>query len=114
MPKIFVVEDDSFFHDLWQEQLKGFAELIFATNVNEAEERFSQNPDIDAIVMDGCLSNNGFDTGDLIVSFRARFSGPIIASSGSGKIRRIMVSRGCDYECDKSGVAKKLREIFGQ
>jgi len=112
VPKVLVLEDALDTCGLLKLQLEGEAELVFANSIEEARKNFTENPEIAAIVVDGCLSSDTLDTEPLVREFRATFHGPMIASSGDPYHRQQLINVGCNYECAKECIAIKLREIL--
>ncbi|MBI4156033.1 MAG: response regulator [Candidatus Zambryskibacteria bacterium] len=113
MKKVLIVEDDSDWQSIWKRKLEGKIQTITASSVEEGERLFNENPDVDAIVMDACLSGEEPDTPPLVTKIRQTFNGPMIAASGSSTFRQCLKSYGCDYESKKHNVSDKVLEILG-
>ena len=111
--KVLVVEDQDYLHDKWRRELDGKVVLVSALSIEEAEEKFSANPDIDAIVMDACVPGDEPTTPPLVRKFRETFTGPIIAISSLPEYRAKLVSAGCDHESRKDALPAKLLEVLG-
>ena len=117
--KVFVIEDSIFFHKLWGKALEGKVELIWAISIEEAKVKFADNPDITAIVMDGCIIEGGalskaLNTESLVKEFhQIKPEVPIIAVSGNPEFREKLVQAGCSHECRKHSVPAKLCKILG-
>jgi DNA-binding NarL/FixJ family response regulator len=112
MKKVLIVEDHRFLQEQWKEELSGKVEILSAFSISEAEEKFVENSDIDLIVMDACVPGNNPNTSPLVEKFRATFVGPMIATSSISGYRQQLMRAGCDYECPKEGVVKKLSELL--
>jgi CheY-like chemotaxis protein len=112
MKKILIVEDSQLLQMVWKKTFAGKLEVICAFSVSEAEEKFTIHSDIIAIVMDGCVPGTEFNTGPLVIKFRAKFTGPIIAVSSFPHLRQELVSAGCSHQCDKMFLPQKLREVL--
>ncbi len=114
--KVLIVEDMEEFHVLWKGYLNDFSSeivLLSAFSIEEAEELFSANSDIDAIVMDACVPGDEPNTQPLVRKFRKTFAGPIIASSSVEEYRKELIKAGCDYESEsKATLPEKLLEIL--
>lgn len=115
-PKVLVVEDDRATQDGWNTTLKGLVNLVSAYTIEEAREAFTANPDIVAIVMDGCVPGDGDldnpNTRSLVCDLRLTFKGPIIAASGSPYYGNLLVEAGCTYRCEKKDVPRKILDIL--
>ena len=111
--KVLVVEDEEYMHEIWRWELDGKVVLLSAVSVAEAEEQFTANPDIVAIVMDACVPGSLPNTLPLVRKFRETFKGPIIAISSNKSYRRQLVRAGCDHESTKNFLPQKLLEILG-
>ena len=115
MKKILFVEDEYHFQRKWNEVLGGKALILHATSISKAEELFESNPDVAAIVMDGCVDGGVIDTIPLVKKIRETFSGPIVAASSSTTYTNMLVEAGCDYRApfgDKKAVPRMLVEMF--
>ncbi len=110
--KILIVEDLELQNFIYREQMERYFELLFATTHQEALKLFSDNSDIELIVMDAYLEGDTPDTIPLVTYFRKSFSKTIIATSSDIKYRKYLLSAGCDLECDKNEVAKVVRKIL--
>lgn len=113
MNKVLIIEDKKFLQDGWKRELEGKAEVISALSIAEAEKQFFANPDIVAIVMDACVPGEEPTTLPLVRKFRATFTGPMIAISGSQSYRNWLLQAGCDHECPKHSVVQTLTELLG-
>jgi CheY-like chemotaxis protein len=106
-PKILIVEDEYACRDLCHKGLKealgedGYIGLE-ATTHGQAEEIFTQNPDISVIIMDACLDGDAQDTLGLVKKFRETFKGPMIAASRLADYNTLLCNAGCDFRVKKS------------
>ncbi len=113
MKKILVVDDEDFFHEIIRKKLKDKVTILSAFTIEQAEEVFSANPDLDIIVMDACVPGDSPTTPPLVRRMREIFSGPIIATSSLGRYRRKLVEAGCDHESIKYTLPEKISGILG-
>jgi CheY-like chemotaxis protein len=113
MNKVLIVEDEGYLHDEWRRELNNKVVLISALSIREAEEQFTANSDISAIVMDACVPGDSPTTPHLVRKFRKTFAGPIIAISNFSEYRAKLVSAGCDHESRKDALPQKLLEVLG-
>lgn len=113
LKKILIVEDLRHLHEMWIIMLKEKVQIISAFTIEEAREKFKDNPDITLITIDGCVPGESFNTEPLVREFRKTFKGPIIAASRSLFFRTLLKEAGCDYECSKNELPKKILEILG-
>ncbi|MFA6338715.1 MAG: hypothetical protein WCW87_01485 [Candidatus Paceibacterota bacterium] len=114
MKKVLVVEDQKWFHDALHHWFDGDLKIVSALSIKEAEKQFASNPDIDVILMDGCVPGNEFNTRALVLKFRETFNGPMIAISSIEEYQDLLVEAGCSHKSEK-GVKtfKLLGEILG-
>ena|SRR3989344_3460464 len=111
---VLVVEDEEYWQDRWKRELDGKVVLVSALSIEEAEEKFATNPDIDAIVMDARMPGGSPSTTlPLVRKLREIFTGPIIASSSLGSYRQRLVQAGCNHESEKESLPQKLLEVLG-
>ncbi len=119
MKKVLAVEDEKMWHNVWRRQIEFSSRngsgiiLISAFSVEEAEEQFAANPDLDAIVMDACVPGRALTTPPLVRKFREIFKGPMVAISGDEEYQEMLLKAGCDHRASKEAVVQKLFEIFG-
>lgn len=111
--KVLVVEDEEYLHGSWHRELGSQVVLVSALSIKEAEEKFAANPDIDAIVMDACVSGDSPTTPPLVRKLRETFTGPMIAISSLESYRWQLVQAGCDHESTKDSLPQKLLEVLG-
>ena len=62
--------------------------------------------------MDACVPGDWPNTMPLVRKIRQTFVGPIIANSSLLEYRKKLLEAGCDYECEKGEVAKKVLELI--
>ncbi len=102
--KVLIVEDDL------RQQAEYFRyfsragfEVLQAETLEKAEELFRKNKnDINAIVLDGCIGGDDFNTLDLSRKFRAEFQGLMVAAVTSEEVRGWLVTDGgCNIGCEK-------------
>lgn len=113
MKKVLLVEDKSFYHQMYQERLGDKVEIISAFTIEEAEQLFSSEDGFDAIVMDACVPGDSPTTPPLVRMIRETFTGPMIAISSLNSYRHKLMEAGCDYEATKAGLPQKLITILG-
>jgi|SRR3989338_2547224 len=111
--KVLVVEDEEYIYEDWRRELGNKVVLISALSIKEAEEHFTANPDIAAIVMDACVPGDEPTTLPLVRKFRETFTGPMIAISSVGSYRQELIEAGCDHESEKADLPQKLIEVLG-
>jgi len=119
MNKVLVVDSNKVLREMWPRLFKGKYEIITASSVVEARQKFKDHSDIKAIVLgDLDLSVNNLSLSDskvlsdLVVEFRETFEFRIITASTDPKLRRDLVSCGCDGECEKYALKDLLKVIF--
>lgn len=116
MKKILVVGSPKAVQDNSASELKGAAEILFASSTKAAEKHFAANPDLAAIVIDGCLRGGEPKTLAIVDKFRRirLFWGPMIAASDCYELNQKLIRAGCSSGCPKSDVPKRLREALEQ
>lgn len=115
--KILMVDDQIF----WHEQLcRGLAgkpvEIISALNLAEAYRLFILNYNLDAVVVDDCLSEgmaDAVDTLDFVAEVRRGFSGIMLACCSDCNHGAMLVSAGCNEQVLKSRLIEKLLDLCG-
>jgi DNA-binding response OmpR family regulator len=112
MKKVLIVEDYPDMNKAYEYGMRDNFELLFAVNHEQALDLFAKNNDVDLIVMDACLKGDVPDTIPLVTEFRKTFTGPIIATSSSVEYRKALLNAGCTFQCEKSQVAQRAREIL--
>ncbi len=74
---------------------------------------FFETPNIDLIVMDGCVNNEDtIDSLPLIEKMRLTYKGDIIAASGSSYFRDLMCEVGCNYCSVKGKVTDVIKRLL--
>ncbi|MDD5438111.1 MAG: hypothetical protein PHC70_03120 [Patescibacteria group bacterium] len=90
--KILIVEDDAQMAMTFERAIEGFARskgisatVLKADNTDDAYELFVENPDFDAVLLDGSPTGHGFsDTYKLALAIRLRSNKcRLVATSGS-------------------------------
>ncbi|MFA6274425.1 MAG: hypothetical protein WC662_04660 [Candidatus Paceibacterota bacterium] len=104
-PTIFIVEDDLKLQmETYPHWFKEDFILLQAYNLEQANKIFSENPNPEVIIMDGCLGGDDFNTGDLVKKIRETYNGPIIATSST--FSGDLVAAGCNYQSSKKDVGR--------
>ncbi len=101
MKKVLIVDDDPFWHRIYILYLKNKVEIISAYSVEEATEKFRENPDISAVVMDACVPGSQVNTEPLVREMRKTFKGPMLATSSESENCHRLFFAGCDDTCEK-------------
>lgn len=109
---VLVVEDRTDLQSFWQQKLADTITILSATTIEEAEDLFSANPNIDAIALDACVPGDDLNTLPLLRLFKRTFNGPIIAISGSSEYRETLVKHGCTHECRKADLPQTLSMLL--
>ena len=113
MKKILFIEDDENWQTNYKDIFEDTATILQATTLKDAEELFLKHPDVDIIVVDGCLNENDvLDTLPLIKKIRETYKGPMIAASGHEEFRHKMVLAGCNKQREKYDVIDLIREML--
>ena len=101
--KVLIVEDRDTTQSGYRASLQDDVQLLQAFTIEQAREIFGANPDIDLIVMDGCVPGFEINTPPLVREFRKTFRGPIIATSSSSDYRQELMLAGCSHEVGSKG-----------
>lgn len=111
---VLVIEDEAIIILDWQNSLKRLPiQLTPAVSLEEAERLFPIKENWDAIVVDGCLGGDNFNTEALVRAIRERgYTGPMIAASKSPDIRKLLISAGCDEESPKEFVPAHIVKVL--
>ena len=113
MKKILIVEDDRVVQNQYSHVFRDKVSTLQAFSIKEARSLFSENPDVDLIVMDACVDNlYEIDSLGLISEMRETFLGPMVASSRSPVFQDKLMNAGCDYKASKFQVPEKVFEIL--
>ena len=111
--KVLIVEDSVQWHKTYVRALAGKnIQILSALTIEQAEEMFTSNPDIKAVVMDACVPGDDPTTLPLTKKFRETFSGPMIAISRRDDFRTRLMTSGCDHECPKQDLLQKLCQVL--
>ncbi len=108
MKKVLIVEDDIQTQNLLQKLLSGTVHIFSAFTIEEAEEFFKNNPDIDIVTMDGCVPGENINTIPLIQLMRRSFKGPMVACSGNSDYQSILLDSGCNLKSEKKDLPKTI------
>ncbi|MDD4290580.1 MAG: response regulator [Patescibacteria group bacterium] len=100
---IFLIDDNKNLHNILDFSFQKNTNLLHAYTLEEAQKIFCENLDIDLILIDGCLNENGvLDTVPFVKMARQNgFQGIIIAMSSDNEFNTKLVEAGCDKQCDK-------------
>lgn len=112
MKKVLIVEDDFGLQASWKRDLESSVILFAADSINAAEKLFTENQDIDLVVMDACVPGDSPTTIPLIHKIRETYKGPMIATSSISAYRKMLMEAGCNIECIKQDVVKKVLEVL--
>jgi CheY-like chemotaxis protein len=112
--KVLIIEDDKPLLETMMAFLEGWLNVVSADSVDSAREVFAAHPDLDAIVMDGCIEGPGELPNSLVLvlEFRRTFKGPMIAVSNSDEYQDRLMEAGCDHKSYKGHVHRKLKELL--
>jgi CheY-like chemotaxis protein len=100
LPKILIVEDRRVVRETFKLFLGGEADIIFATNPEEAKSVIDNNSDIALMAVDGSLVKKG-DGAEVVNYARQKsFSCPIVAISGDDNSE--LIKAGADEEVSKA------------
>jgi len=98
-PRILLVEDLDILAQVWIQELKGIAEVVWADNKREAENQYIENPDFELIVMNCCVPGCVPNTMDLVKMIRQTgFTEPIIARSGAPAYCDALIAVGATHQ----------------
>ncbi|MDP1833436.1 MAG: response regulator [Candidatus Moranbacteria bacterium] len=113
MSKVLVIEDhDGYFRRI-NEELNGKVEVLRATTLEEGEDLFRRNTDIDLIIMDACVPGDRPNSMSLVRKIvQAGFTKPIIACSGLYEYREELLNAGATHDAKKNKVAELALEIL--
>jgi len=105
MKNILLIEDDVECLKDWEIRLTRFLNkfnlnIVCTTSVGQAKLVFPTEK-WDAIVFDGCIGGNDFNSPDLIREMRKTATCPMIAASSNPDLIPHMREAGCDYEVEK-------------
>lgn len=109
--KVLVVEDNERWQATFARSFGQDFQLLQATTIQQGEELFLANPDIGIVIMDACVPGDYVNTIPLVKKIRETFNGKMIASSGGGIFRKMLMDAGCSHQCDKIDLFDKFIEI---
>ena len=113
LKKILIIEDFHSFHSELASLLKDKVLILSAFTIEEAEKKFDDDANIDLITVDGCVPGEEINTEPLVRKFRETFKGPMVAACRSPYFRSLLKQAGCDHECSKNELPKKILQILG-
>lgn len=116
MLKVLIVEDEPMILGLYKTLMAQKAQVICAESLKEAHDLFHDHRDeISVIAMDACVPGKKPNTLNLTRMIREDygFKGPMVAISGREDFRKELLKAGCNYECEKRDLHKKIAEILG-
>lgn len=88
-------------------------DLVMASNIEEADRKFHENPYFDLIIMDCCVPGDVVNTAGLVFEIRKTFSGPILANSSQLCNTKELMQAGASHQCDKLEVHREAVKILG-
>lgn len=107
--KLLVIEDDPAVQGTINRDLRIFpVEVLQAHSVVEAEKFLREDPDIDLILLDGCLDGENPDGFAFIEDCLELSDAPIVAMSKSRDLRKMMLDKGCKHEVEEKRFAAHL------
>ena len=115
--KVLVIDDNIDIQETFFKVLKYLikdVDVLQAFTIWEAKKFFTENLDIDLIIVDAQLSSEGIaETIELIKEFRKIFKGPMIAASTNLELNKRLVKSGCNYQTPKDDIINVLKKILG-
>ncbi len=113
MPKVLVVEDFDYFFKMINRELNGKVEMLRAKTLEEGDNLFQSNPDVDLIIMGACVPGDEPNTMPLIRKIvDSGYQWPIIASSGIPPFTKKLICAGATHEIGKEGAAKLALKLL--
>ncbi|MEX0931330.1 MAG: response regulator [Candidatus Paceibacterota bacterium] len=114
MKNVFIIEDVESISQLMQTLLekRGYA-VVLATNVQDALDCFPRKV-WDAIIFDGCLGGEEFNSGPLIEEFKDKVPEAclLVAASSSPDLRKTMMKMGCTHETPKNNAPNLVHSLL--
>ncbi|MFA4942699.1 MAG: response regulator [Patescibacteria group bacterium] len=100
--KVLIIEDDLITQELFKRQLSPYSDIIQASTLEEAENKYDDEKNITMILVDGQLGpqpdlDEGPNTVRLTTKIRKTFKGLMIAISINEESNKILKMIGCDY-----------------
>lgn len=119
LKKVLFVEHQAWIQNQWGRALedKNHAPVVHSIRVyslEEAMEEFFANPDLDAIVIDSCVSNDTAETPEIVGKFCETFFNkenerkPIIATSRYIGYQQRLMAAGCTHSATKDTLPQEL------
>ena len=99
MKKVLLIDDEENRRKQWEEELRGDGyEVTCAQSIEEATRVFPAHQ-WDAVVVDGCIGGNDFNSPPLIRMIKANVKGgcPIIAATRNPDLANEMIQAGCTH-----------------
>jgi CheY-like chemotaxis protein len=98
--KVLLIEDDLRHINDWEEELKddGY-DVTYVESIPAARTLLEQDGRWDAIVFDGCIGGDDFNSPPLIKAFRAKMGEGcrMIAASSNPDLSKLMMDAGCTH-----------------
>lgn len=116
--RILIIEDDLGWQTKYRTELPPTVEIIEVTDHETAATVVAQlvngTTTFDAIVFDGCLYGDNFDTAPYVRILKdSGFTGPMIATSSNPSVRTWLLEAGCTYEArHKETIPRLLKKIL--
>ncbi len=111
---ILVIEDDMVLAETLQEFLESIGfKVVRAHDFDEANERYHENQNALAILMDGHIPGALPNTSLLVRLIRyAGFQGMLIAMSSHKEVQDALMAAGCTHKVNKGDLVTDLRALF--
>jgi len=108
--RVLIIEDSAAWQLRYRTDLPSTVEIVEARKFEVANTIIDQliagTTTFDAIVFDGCLYGNDFDTPPLIKKVKAfGFAGPMIAGSSNPRLNIMLMAVGCTHD---AGVKERV------
>lgn len=117
--KVLIVEGDGWWHDEWFRRLgskvglHGEIAFVSALSARDGGDQFEANPDVAAVVVGPCVSEDSPTTVPFVQKVRAaNFEGPVIAVGPRGH-RQKLVLAGCGHESTMADLPQTLVTVLG-
>ena len=85
-----------------------------AYTIEEASRFFDENPDIEIVVVDGCINSKKINTIEFVKIIRGKFKKPIVSISESERNQNKLLAAGCDFKCTKLKLPRFLTDLIAQ
>lgn len=110
--KLLIVDDDRSWQRSLARSLQEKVTLLQAFSLEQGEQIFLANPDVDLIVMDGCVPGYRLNSLPLIRKIRETYKGPIVAASSDADNREEMVRAGCSHNVRPANLFEIFKELL--